>query len=107
MTTQPSKRSLLQRLGAFMRWARSQEPARVQAAWRAVVAILTAVGVVVGTDVDGRVTAAIAALFVLLSITQGEQTRGRVVPADNVPPALYAENADTVQLGRRRVPPAE
>ncbi len=84
------------RLGAFVRWARSQEPARVQALWRAIVALLAAAGVVIGTDVDGRVTAVIAALFVVLSITQGEQTRAQVVPRDNVPPAFYAQNQPPV-----------
>lgn len=85
--------SVWQRVKNFAQWARSQEPARVQAIWRAVVGVFAAVGVTVGTDVDGRVTAGITALYVLLTVTQGEQTRARVVPADNVPPAFYSDDS--------------
>lgn len=92
-------KNLFSRIGRFIRWARSQEPARVQAVWRALVGVAAAVGVTVGTDVDGKVTAGITAVYVLLAVTQGEQTRNRVVPADNVPPQFDA-------TAKRQPPPA-
>jgi hypothetical protein len=78
--------SLLSRLVLAWAWVRRQEPARVQAAWRAVVGVLAAAGVTVSTEFDGRVMAVIAAVFVLLTISQGEQTRNRVLPVAKVIP---------------------
>jgi hypothetical protein len=56
------------------------EPARVRAAWAALVAFATAVGVTVSADVDGKVSAGIAAFFAILAIVQGESTRAKVTP---------------------------
>ena len=74
-------------------WAylRSQEPARVQALWKAILGVAGAVGLAVPEVVDARVTAGIAAVWVVLTIWQGEATRREVVPADNVPPEFYAQ----------------
>lgn len=66
-----AKRSGLSRL-------RYVEPARLRAVWIAAVNLLTAVGVTVSTDVDGRVGTAIAVVGVVLALAQGEWTRAGV-----------------------------
>lgn len=78
---------------ARMVWAywRSQEVARVQAAWKALLGVALAAGVAVPDWVDARVSGVIAAVWLLLTIWQGEATRARVVPVDNVPPQFYAD----------------
>lgn len=79
------------RVAAAWRYLRSQQPARVQAMWKAVLGVALAAGVVVPDWLDARVSAVIAAVWVVLTIWQGEATRARVVPVDNVPPQFYAE----------------
>jgi len=73
-----------------LRYMRTMEPARVQAIWRAVIGLLAAVGVVIPGWLDGRVSAVIAAVYVLLTITQGEQTRSKVIPVARVHASLTA-----------------
>ena len=79
------------RVRLFWAWARSQEVARVQALWSALLGVVVAAGVAVPDWVDRRVSGVIAAVWVLLAIVQGERTRARVVPADNVPEQFHAE----------------
>lgn len=104
MTDTP-RPSLWTRLATAWRWLRRQEPARVQAAWRAVVGVLAAAGFTVTADLDGRVMAVIAAVFVLFTITQGEQTRSRVVPTGKVPDGTVLTDGSQV-INDPAAPPA-
>lgn len=90
--TTPRRASLWDRTKAAYRYLRSQEPARVIAFWRALLGVALAAGVTVPDWLDVKVSAIIAAVFVVLTFWQGEATRDRVVPADNVPADYYAEN---------------
>lgn len=93
MTENPTRRpSLWRRVMAAYTYLRSQEPAMVIAFWRALLGVVLAAGVTVPDWLDVRVSAIIAAVFVVLTFWQGKATRDRVVPADNVPDAYYAEN---------------
>jgi hypothetical protein len=78
-----------------MLWAywRSQEVARVQALWKGLLGVVLAAGITLPDWVDARVSAVIAAVWLLLTMWQGEATRARVVPADNVPPEFWSDNA--------------
>lgn len=58
----------------------ADEPARVRAAWTAIVAVLAGVGVTVSQDVDGWVQAAVLGAAAVLPILQGEATRAKVTP---------------------------
>jgi hypothetical protein len=64
----------------------------VIAFWRALLGVALAAGVTIPDWLDTRVSAVIAAVFVVMTFWQGKATRGRVVPADNVPDAYYSEN---------------
>jgi hypothetical protein len=86
------KPTLAQRIRVWWVYLRSQEPARVQAMWKALIGVALAVGVAVPDWLDARVSAGIAAVYVLLAFWQGEATRANVVPADNVPVQFYADN---------------
>lgn len=95
MTTTPSKSpraALWPRVVAAWAYLRSQEPARVQAAWKALLGIPLAVGIAVPEWVDVRVSAGIAAVWVLLAVLQGEATRARVVPRDNTEPEQWVDS---------------
>lgn len=65
-----------------MDWKRiaADEPARVRAAWTAVVAVLAGLGVTVSQDINGWVEGAILAAAAVLPIAQGESTRAKVTP---------------------------
>ena len=96
----PARRSFWGRVADAWRWFRRQEPARVQAYWRAIVGVLAAGGLIVSDTVDGRVTAVITAVFVVLTISQGEQTRNRVIPQDKVPAGtVLTDGAEVVPAG--------
>lgn len=98
--TETPRPSLFARLATAWRWVRQQEPARVQAAWRALVGVLAAAGVTVGTELDGRVMAVIVAVFVLLTISQGEQTRNRVVPVAKLEPGTVLADGHVIVPGQ-------
>lgn len=57
------------------------EPARVRAVYTALVALALALGIAIPAQVDGVVTALIAALAVVLPLLQGEATRAVVTPS--------------------------
>lgn len=61
-------------------WFRRMEPARLRAAWAALVAQLAVLGISVSAEVDGRVLAVISILGIVLPLLQGEATRRQVVP---------------------------
>lgn len=86
--------ALWPRVKMAVAYLRSQEPARVQAFWKTLLGLAVAGGVVVPEWVDVRVSLVIGALWAVLTFWQGEATRKRVVPADNVPPHYYAENVN-------------
>jgi hypothetical protein len=86
------QRSVAARLKAWWAYLRSQEVARVQAFWKALIGVLIAAGVTVPDWLDARVAGVIAAVWLVLTFWQGEATRAGVVPADNVPEQFYAEN---------------
>ena len=65
----------------YLRMLHYFEPARVRAIWTAVVALAITLGVSIPADVDGKVTALIGALAVLLPLFQGEATRAVVTPS--------------------------
>ena len=54
------------------------EPARLRAFWAALILLLATVGVTVSADVDGKVTAVIGMIAVILPWIQGESTRNAV-----------------------------
>ncbi len=91
MSTRPP---LWPRVKAALAYLRSQEPARVQAFWKTILGLAIAAGVTVPEWVDVRVSLVIGALWLVLTFWQGEATRRRVVPADNVPPQYHADNVD-------------
>lgn len=64
----------------FWNYVKTFEPARLRAVWVAVLTLATTLGLTVPTDLDGKVTAIIAVLAVLLPLIQGEWTRAAVVP---------------------------
>lgn len=66
----------------YLRYA---EPARLRGIWTAVIALALALGVAIPADVDGKVTALIAAVSVLLPLLQAETTRAVVSPAVDDP----------------------
>lgn len=73
-----------------LEWLRYAEPARLRAAWVALVSLLAAVGVTVSTSVDARVGAVIAAVGVLLALIQGEWTREAVYSPETHEAAVRA-----------------
>jgi hypothetical protein len=87
-----SRPSFWQRLLLLWRYLRSQEPARVIAFWRALLGVAIAAGFTIPEWLDARVAGVIAAVYVVLALWQGESTRARVVPADNVPAQMYADS---------------
>lgn len=84
------KLTLWQRIVLFYVFVRSQDPARLQAFWKALLGVALGAGVTVPEWLDARVSAVIVALWVVLTFWQGESTRARVVPVDNVPATYYA-----------------
>lgn len=79
-----ARTTLWQRIRAAARFVAAMEPARVQALWRAVLAVLVAAGVTIPEVVDVRVAGTIAAVYVVLALWQAEATRARVVPMARV-----------------------
>ncbi len=59
---------------------RLYEPTRLRAAYVAVVALATTLGVALPGDTDPRIAAVLGLLAVVLPALQGELTRSRVVP---------------------------
>ncbi len=59
---------------------RELEPARLRAAWAAIIAVAVALGVTVSADVDTAVQAAIVLFAALVPLVQGEATRRKVTP---------------------------
>lgn len=93
--------SLWQRLRAAYAFLRSQEPARVIAFWRALLGVGIAAGVTVPDWIEPRVSAIIAAVYVVLTFWQAASTRARVVPADNVPRQLWSVSQRDAAAARR------
>lgn len=91
-------KDFLERLNHF-------EPARLRAFWVALVALLATLGVSVSTDVDARVSAAIALLAVLLPLVQGETTRKAVFAPATVESLLDDQVA--ADEGETDIPAAE
>jgi hypothetical protein len=56
------------------------EPARVRAAWTAIVALAVALGFAIPSEADTLVTAIIGVLAVVIPLIQGEITRKAVTP---------------------------
>ena len=83
----------MSRITDWLRHLDRVEPARLRAFWVALVALLAALGVTVGADLDGKVTAAIGLLAVLLPIVQGETTRAKVYSPATVD-TIRNENED-------------
>lgn len=107
--------SFWQRLRALYAFLASQEPARVQAFWKALIGIAIAAGVTVPDWLEPRVSAIIAAVYVVLLFWTASSTRKRVVPSDNVPSSLWSSTLraapprHAAQLGddqTREQPPA-
>lgn len=69
-----------QRIGRAWQYVRRFEPARLRAAYTAAAGLALALGITIPADVDGRVTAVLAALPVILAALQGIATRAAVVP---------------------------
>lgn len=90
--TTPQRVPWWHRFIAAYRYLRSQEPARVIAFWRALLGVALAAGVTVPDWLDVKVSAVIAAVFVVMTFWQARATRAEVVPADNVPPQYFKEN---------------
>lgn len=99
-------------------WLRYFEPARLKAAYVAIVALLLTFGVSIPAGWDERVTAILAALSIIVPLIQGEITRTAVIsPAThdtNVtvalstpPPATLEPDAGYVDQPNGRAPPEE
>ncbi len=71
---------MLARLRRAWSYARRFEPARLRAAWTALGILLTAVGLTIPYDLDGRVMGLITAFGIALTYGQAESTRAAVVP---------------------------
>lgn len=66
------------------------EPARLRAIWAALILTAGTLGITISTDVDGKVSAVLGFLTLLLPLLQGEKTRSEVVPDNPVAsPELY------------------
>lgn len=63
----------------LLRYLRYAEPAVLHSTWAALVAVLAVVGVTVGTSLDARVGAAVAAIGAAVTLLQGAATRASVV----------------------------
>ncbi len=63
---------------------RNLEPARLRAAWAAVLTVSVALGVTISADVDRAVQAAIVLFAALVPLIQGEATRRKVTPVYKV-----------------------
>lgn len=63
---------------------RNLEPARLRAAWAAVITVAVALGVTISADVDRAVQAAIVLFAALVPLIQGEATRRKVTPVYKV-----------------------
>lgn len=64
----------------FWEYVRTFEPARLRAAWIAVLALAATLGISVSQETDAKVTAVIGVIAVVLPLLQGEWTRNNVVP---------------------------
>jgi len=73
---------------------RELEPARLRAAWAAIIAVAVALGVTVSADVDTAVQAAIVLFAALVPLIQGEATRRKVTPVAK----LRAEERDAIDM---------
>jgi hypothetical protein len=72
------------------------EPARLRAAWTAVIALAVALGFAIPSDADAVVTAIIGVLAVVIPLVQGEVTRGAVTPNDKVPHVEHHQTAEDI-----------
>lgn len=73
------------RFVAAVRYVAGLEPTVVAALWRSLAAVVTAAGFTIGADVDARVLAIIAAVYVLVEVVTSLRNRARVVPVDKLP----------------------
>jgi hypothetical protein len=71
-------------------WLRYAEPARLRAAWVALISVLAAVGITVGTATDAKVGTVIGLIGAVLAITQGEWTRTGVYSPETHERAVLA-----------------
>lgn len=84
------KLTIWQRLRTLYAFLASQEPARVQAFWKALIGVALAAGVTLPDWLEPRVSAIIAAVYVVLLFWTASSTRKRVVPSDNVPQQMWS-----------------
>ena len=68
-------------MARFFRFMRYAEPARLRAIYAAAAALALALGVAIPAEVDGKLTALIGVVAVLVPLLQGEATRAVVTPA--------------------------
>ncbi len=81
---------------------RELEPARLRAAWAAIIAVAVALGVTVSADVDTAVQAAIVLFAALVPLVQGEATRRKVTPVaklNRLPDPVDPDDSDMVDVG--------
>ena len=64
----------------WLQRVRELEPARLRAAWAAIIAVAVALGITISADTDRAVQAAIVLFAAVLPLIQGETTRRKVTP---------------------------
>lgn len=89
------------RLRNAWRYVRLYEPVLLTAAWRAVVGVLAAAGILIPAQVDKRVVAVIAAVSVLLTAVEALVARAQVQPNARADARAYLAARDGT------VPPPE
>lgn len=89
----PPARPWWARFTDALRYIAKLQPAYVAALWRALAAVLGAIGLSVTDAVDARVLAAIVAVYALIELVTSKQVHNRVVPTAKLPDDLVAEAA--------------
>ena len=87
------------RFAAAVRYLRDAEPAVITAVWRAALGVAIAAGVTLPGWLDERGAAIIAAVYVLLAVSQGVATRRKVF----APATVRARAAELAASGQVRV----
>ena len=86
---------------------RDLEPARLRAAWAAVITVAVALGVTISADTDAIVQAAIVLFAALVPLIQGEATRAKVVPVFKAERAARRAGQTIDRLDEEQVSPAD
>lgn len=81
------------RFAAAVRYVTSLEPAIVAALWRSLAGVMTAAGFGIAEDVDARILATIAAVYVVVEVLTTLRNRARGVPVAKLPEETVAAAA--------------